>query len=76
MQPFAPRLPAIPPTQVELDYAELPIVDLSNAVNVNAELVRTAMRTHGFFYVVGHGYTPEQTTRMFDIADLPFIWRI
>ena len=54
--------------------------------------VRDAMRTNGFFYVVGHGYDPEQvrrvilllkikcsmygpraqTSRIFDIADIPF----
>ncbi|KAF9486256.1 Clavaminate synthase-like protein [Pholiota conissans] len=30
------------------------------------------MRDHGFFCVINHGYTPEQTARIFDIADVPF----
>ncbi|KAF8909741.1 Clavaminate synthase-like protein [Gymnopilus junonius] len=30
------------------------------------------MTTHGFFYVINHGYSPEQTGRIFDVADVPF----
>ncbi|GLB39566.1 putative non-haem dioxygenase in morphine synthesis N-terminal [Lyophyllum shimeji] len=30
------------------------------------------MRTHGFFYAVNHGCTPEQTNRIFSIAHLAF----
>ncbi|KNZ75784.1 UPF0676 protein [Termitomyces sp. J132] len=30
------------------------------------------MNTTGFFYVINHGYSQEQTRRMFDIAELPF----
>ena len=53
-----------------------------------ASQVQDALLTQGFFYVVNHGYrqsearihivfllcnlTPEQTDRMFDIADVPF----
>ncbi|KAF7305254.1 Clavaminate synthase-like protein [Mycena chlorophos] len=75
--PPAPHRPAPPPTTEALDYAELPIIDISQAADPErrAQLaleVHDAMRTHGFFYVVGHGYTPEQTARMFDIADIPF----
>ncbi|KAF9230441.1 Clavaminate synthase-like protein [Melanogaster broomeanus] len=33
--------------------------------------VKDAFRTHGFFYVINHGYTQAQTDRMFDIADIP-----
>jgi len=28
--------------------------------------------THGFFYVVGHGYRQSEMDRIFDIADIPF----
>ena len=50
--------------------------------------IQDALLTQGFFYVINHGYrqsearilfiflpcnlTPEQTDRMFDIADVPF----
>ena len=53
-----------------------------------ATQVRDALLIHGFFCVIGHGYrqsevrsyflivilmtTPEQTDRIFDIADIPF----
>ncbi|KAJ7059259.1 Clavaminate synthase-like protein [Mycena amicta] len=75
--PSAPRLAQPPTTTENLDYAELPIIDLSRDTNTLArsELavqVRNAMHTHGFFCVVGHGYTPEETARMFDIADITF----
>jgi isopenicillin N synthase-like dioxygenase len=48
-----------------VDYADLAIIDLSKAQDVNgrAELaaqVSEAMQTHGFFYVVNHGYTSSQ----------------
>jgi isopenicillin N synthase-like dioxygenase len=48
-----------------VDYAALPIVDLSqfSVPEARAELaiqVRDAMTTHGFFYVINHGYSPEQ----------------
>ncbi|KAG6826198.1 hypothetical protein H0H92_000760 [Tricholoma furcatifolium] len=76
-------LPEIPrhippsPTDENLDFADLAIIDLAKygTPEGNAELVsqvRDAMRTIGFFYVINHGYTPEQTRRMFDIAEIPF----
>ncbi|KAJ7915162.1 hypothetical protein B0H13DRAFT_1610781 [Mycena leptocephala] len=75
--PHAPRYLSPPTTQEKLDYADLAIIDLSKAQDVQgrAELaaqVSEAMQTHGFFYVVNHGYTSSQTERMFDIADVPF----
>ncbi|KAJ7507034.1 Clavaminate synthase-like protein [Mycena galericulata] len=75
-----PQIPHYISTQVtreNLEFADLAIIDLSKAndVKTRAELavqVSDAMRTHGFFYVVNHGYTSAQTERMFDIADVPF----
>lgn len=48
-----------------MDYADLPIIDLSKSTNpeTRAELAiqaRDAMTTHGFFYVINHGYKPVQ----------------
>ncbi|KAJ3556971.1 hypothetical protein NP233_g11853 [Leucocoprinus birnbaumii] len=37
-----------------------------------AKLVTEAMTSQGFFYVVNHGYSPEQTKRIFDVANVPF----
>ncbi|KAJ7766299.1 Clavaminate synthase-like protein [Mycena maculata] len=53
------------------------LIDLSKANDAHGRAAMAlqaseAMRTHGFFYVVNHGYTPEQMARMFDIADVPF----
>ena len=48
-----------------VEYADLAIIDLSKAKTevgrkaLAAEMV-SAMATHGFFYVIGHGYTQEQ----------------
>lgn len=60
-----------------VEYANLAIIDLSKAKTPEgraalANDVRDALSTTGFFYVVGHGYTQEETDRMFDIADVPF----
>ncbi|KAK0187440.1 Clavaminate synthase-like protein [Armillaria mellea] len=62
----------VPPsvTQEPLDYADLPIIDLSKGPR--PEEVREAMQTYGFFYVVGHGLSPSENQRMFDIADILF----
>ncbi|KAF7298739.1 Flavonol synthase/flavanone 3-hydroxylase [Mycena indigotica] len=68
----------VPPTTKQaLDWADLAVVDLSKAADPDgrAELtaqVCEAMRTQGFFYVVNHGWTPEQTARAFDIAEFAF----
>ncbi|KAJ3509886.1 hypothetical protein NLJ89_g4977 [Agrocybe chaxingu] len=75
--PPAPHYVSAPPTQEKLDYAELPIIDLAKAKTPEERLalsvqVRDAMSNQGFFYVLNHGYTPEQTERVFDIADIPF----
>ena len=76
-----------------MDWADLPIIDLAKLENVEnrpllVSQIQDALLTHGFFYVVNHGYrqseaktlfifllcnlTPEQTERIFDIADVPF----
>ncbi|EKM75875.1 hypothetical protein AGABI1DRAFT_45747 [Agaricus bisporus var. burnettii JB137-S8] len=71
-----PYIPA-PLTNVNLEYADLPIIDLSKAKTAEgrkllAKKVVDAMTNQGFFYVINHGYTSEQTKRMFDIANVPF----
>ncbi|KAF9067968.1 Clavaminate synthase-like protein [Rhodocollybia butyracea] len=66
-----------PPTAEQLDWADLAIIDLSKAdtpvgrKELAKEVVQ-AMNTQGFFYVVNHGYTTEQTRRMFSIASATF----
>ncbi|RDB27660.1 hypothetical protein Hypma_003184 [Hypsizygus marmoreus] len=75
--PETPRHVPPPPTKENLDYADLAIIDLEKykTPEGRAELVadvRNALATVGFFYVINHGYTPEQTRRIFDIADIPF----
>ncbi|KAF9457899.1 hypothetical protein BDZ94DRAFT_161733 [Collybia nuda] len=65
------------PTAVDLDYADLPVIDLSKCTTPEARKglaiqVRDAMTTHGFFYAINHGYTVAQTDRIVDIADLLF----
>ncbi|KAK7680292.1 hypothetical protein QCA50_016532 [Cerrena zonata] len=76
-KPEIPHYVPAPPTREELDYADLAIIDLSKASTPEGRVklateVRDAMRDNGFFYVINHGFTQEQTTRIFDIADLPF----
>ena len=48
-----------------VDYVDLPIIDLANFESAeNRALlttkVRDALLTHGFFYVVGHGYRQSE----------------
>ncbi|KAG5351981.1 hypothetical protein C0989_004275 [Termitomyces sp. Mn162] len=62
---------------IPVDFADLAIIDISkiNTAEGKAQLVqdvRNAMNTIGFFYVINHGYTQEQTRRIFDIAEIPF----
>ncbi|KAJ7898077.1 hypothetical protein B0H13DRAFT_2234343 [Mycena leptocephala] len=75
--PPAPRHIAPPTTQEKLDYADLAVIDLSEAQDAkgraeSAIQVSEALRTHGFFTVINHGYTSSQIERMFDVADVPF----
>lgn len=48
-----------------VDYADLAVVDLSEFSTPEgrvelSRIVRDAMRTQGFFYVINHGLSPEQ----------------
>ncbi|KAF8961432.1 Clavaminate synthase-like protein [Flammula alnicola] len=75
--PETPHYVPAPGTQADLEYADLPIIDLAEAGTSEGRLAlaqqaRDAMVNHGFFYVINHGYTPAQTQRIFDIADVPF----
>ncbi|KAF8646665.1 hypothetical protein AX16_007163 [Volvariella volvacea WC 439] len=72
-----PHYNPAPPTQEPLNYADLPIIDLSQIRTPEGKAslalqVRDAMSTHGFICAINHGYTPEQTQRIFDIADITF----
>ncbi|KAL1745532.1 hypothetical protein HDZ31DRAFT_73471 [Schizophyllum fasciatum] len=76
-QPDPPPYLPPPATEEDLDYAELAVVDLARAATAEgrralAAEVAGALRAQGFFYVVNHGYTPEQTNRIFSIADVAF----
>ncbi|KAH9934537.1 Clavaminate synthase-like protein [Epithele typhae] len=75
--PSIPRFDPGPPTTENLEWADLPVVELSQTRTPEeraalATVARDAMRTFGFFYVVGHGCSPAQNERIFDIADVPF----
>ncbi|KIY73903.1 Clavaminate synthase-like protein [Cylindrobasidium torrendii FP15055 ss-10] len=64
-------------SKLDLEYADLAIVDLSKIETESGraeltEQVRRAMREVGFFYVVNHGYTAEQTRRIFSLANMTF----
>ncbi|TBU25818.1 Clavaminate synthase-like protein [Dichomitus squalens] len=75
--PVVPHYVAASLTKENLDWADLPIIDLARATTPEgraelAPLIRDAMRTHGFLYVINHGWTEAQNERIFDIANLPF----
>ncbi|KAI0819373.1 Clavaminate synthase-like protein [Trametes gibbosa] len=75
--PFAPRYVPAPPTKEHLEWADLPIVDFSNAGTPEGRAALTpqvcdAMRTSGFMYIINHGLSQAQNDRIFDIADIPF----
>lgn len=63
----------IPPpvTQEELEYADLPVINLESTKD-QVEILREALIKHGFFYVVGHGLSPAEKERIFSIADVAF----
>ncbi|KAG1867568.1 hypothetical protein C8R48DRAFT_772055 [Suillus tomentosus] len=75
--PYVPHYVAAPPSKEPLEYADLAIIDISKADTEEGRAAlaieaREALLDHGFFYVVNHGYSQDQTDRIFDIADLPF----
>ncbi|KAI0703881.1 Clavaminate synthase-like protein [Cerioporus squamosus] len=75
--PFAPHYVPPPPTKENLEWADLAVVDMSkmNTPEGRAELVtvvRDAMHTNGFIYVVNHGLSQAQNERMVNIADVAF----
>lgn len=75
--PYVPHYVAALPSKETLEYADLGIIDISKADTEEGRAalaieVREALLDHGFFYVVNHGYSQDQTDRIFDIADLPF----
>lgn len=50
-----------------VDYADLSIIDLAKATTAQGRVelaisVRDAMTTQGFFYVINHGYEPDQVS--------------
>lgn len=52
-----------------VDYADLPIIDLSKTATPEDRLAlahqtREAMSNHGFFYVINHGFTSAQASRL------------
>ncbi|KAH9934534.1 Clavaminate synthase-like protein [Epithele typhae] len=65
--PSVPHYISGPVTQEDLDWAELPILDISKAHTPEglaelAPVVCDAMRTQGFLYVVNHGLTQAQVS--------------
>ncbi|KAM5546255.1 hypothetical protein V8D89_000381 [Ganoderma adspersum] len=75
--PFVPHYEPAPVTREDIDWADFPVVDISKASSPEgrvelAPVVRDAMRTYGFMYVINHGLSPAQNGRMVDIADVPF----
>ena len=53
----------------QVDYADLPIIDLSKTATPEdrlslAQQARDAMSNHGFFYVINHGLTSAQVSRI------------
>ncbi|KAI0689339.1 hypothetical protein BC835DRAFT_1407866 [Cytidiella melzeri] len=72
-----PHYIAAPPTKENLDYADLAILDFSQASTPEgrkelAVAARDALRDIDFFYIVNHGLSQSETTRIFDIADFTF----
>ncbi|KAG6875195.1 hypothetical protein C0992_004814 [Termitomyces sp. T32_za158] len=77
LSPETPHHIPPPPTKENLDFADLAIIDFTKFGTPEGKSqlvqdVRNAMNTVGFFYVINHGYTQEQTRRIFDIAEIPF----
>ena len=52
-----------------VEYADLAIIDLSKASTAEGRVrlaisVRDAMKEHGFFYVINHGLTQQQVSKI------------
>ncbi|QPC72209.1 hypothetical protein HYE68_002961 [Fusarium pseudograminearum] len=63
----------VPETKANLDWAELPTIDLSlyGTESGNAELAQTlieAIRTKGFFYVANYGISQEEVDTQFSLG--------
>jgi isopenicillin N synthase-like dioxygenase len=48
-----------------VDYADLPVIDLSKSGTLEERLalanqLKDAMSSHGFFYIINHGYSKSQ----------------
>ncbi|KAE9405514.1 Clavaminate synthase-like protein [Gymnopus androsaceus JB14] len=64
-------------TNETLEYADLAVIDLSRTSTAEGRAalagdVARALHEKGFFYVVNHGYTQEETNRIFSIANILF----
>ncbi|KAI0708358.1 Clavaminate synthase-like protein [Earliella scabrosa] len=75
--PPVPHYEPAPTTHEEVDWADFPVIDISKAETPEgraelAAIVRDAMRTYGFLYIVNHGLTQGENERMVDIANVPF----
>ncbi|TBU57579.1 Clavaminate synthase-like protein [Dichomitus squalens] len=75
--PPVPHYEHAPETKENLDYAEVPVIDLANVHTSQGHLelapkVRDAMRNYGFMCVVNHGLSQAQNDRLIDIANVPF----
>ncbi|KAJ3906265.1 hypothetical protein F5879DRAFT_1070996 [Lentinula edodes] len=70
-----PSWKAPPPTQEEVEWADILTVDLSLYETNKPKLietVQTALQRDGFFYVLGHGIDVEELNRQFDIGQVAF----
>ncbi|KAF8958951.1 hypothetical protein BDZ97DRAFT_1428976 [Flammula alnicola] len=66
---------APPVTKEKIEWADILTVDLSKYDTHRQELidtVRTALERDGFFYVVGHGISPETINRQFALGEIAF----
>ncbi|ETW75309.1 hypothetical protein HETIRDRAFT_331093 [Heterobasidion irregulare TC 32-1] len=76
--PSVPHWTPAPPTNADLEWAELETIDLAKARSPEGRAewaikVRDAMHKQGFLYVVNHGLEKQQAERIFDIAAVPFL---
>ena len=58
-----------------MDYADLPIIDLSKTGTPEGRLALAkqacdAMSNYGFFYVINHGLTPAEVSTLFLSLDI------